>query len=106
VIKVWPALQTDPDADPTNHEHAFHRELWVDGKLINDEIRGDNSYYRVGMFENSPVWFLTGSESNRKDFNEEKQKHVDDIPMPCSTIAVWDKLLTDTEIASLGGVSK
>jgi hypothetical protein len=106
VIKVWPALQTDPDAQPDNHEHAFHRELWVDGKLVNDDLRGDNSYYRVGMFENSPVWFLTGSESSRNDFNQEKGKYVDDIPMPCSTIAVWDKLLSDEEIASLGGVSK
>jgi hypothetical protein len=106
VIKVWPALQTDPDADPTNHEHAFHRELWIDGKLVNDDLRGDNTYYRVGMFENSPVWFLTGSPGNHTEYDEQKGKYVYDIPMPCSTIAVWDKLLSDDEIASLGGVSK
>jgi hypothetical protein len=106
VVKVWPSVPEDPDFDPKNDPHSFHRELWIDGKLVEDQVRGDNTYYRVGMFERSPVWFLTGSDGTRNDFNQDKQRYWDDIPMPCSTIAVWDKLLTDDEIASLGGVSK
>jgi hypothetical protein len=106
VVKVWPAVPGDEGYNPNEADNPFHRDLWINGVKVEDIIRGDNTYYRVGMFENSPTWFLTGSEGDRTKFDEGKQRYVDNIHMPCSTIAVWDGLLTDDQIASLGGVSK
>jgi hypothetical protein len=112
VIKVWPAVEGDEGYNPADADHPFHRELWINGVKVGDQIRGDNTFYRVGFAENnipvgSPaavpgVWFLTGSDLNDTEPNY-------DVPMPCSTIAVWavwDGLLTDEQIVLLGNVSK
>jgi hypothetical protein len=112
VIKVWPAVEGepgyeyDPDGENADPNGSFHRELWVNGVKIEDQVRNGNTFFRVGFFENMPTWFLTGSEENRAYFDDGKQRYYDNIHIPCSTIAVWNKLLKDDEIASLGGVSK
>jgi hypothetical protein len=112
VIKVWPAVdgepgyEYNPDGENSDPNGSFHRELWVNGVKIEDQVRNDNTFFRVGFFENMPTWFLTGSETNRTYFDDGKQRYYDNIHIPCSTIAVWNGLLTDEEVTALGGVSK
>jgi hypothetical protein len=105
VIRICPAYPGDPGYNPEDANDPFRRAIWVNGVLIADEIRGDNSYYRAGFIENAPIWFLTGSDRDRNAYNEARG-YYDYAPMPCSTIAVWDRLLTDDEIIALGGVSR
>jgi hypothetical protein len=106
VIKVWPAVPGDEGYNPDDADHPYHRDLWVNGERIGDQIRGDNTLYRVAPIENTPIWFFAGSQADRDRYNETKQRYEDYIPIPCSTVAVWDRVLTDEEIISLGGVSK
>jgi hypothetical protein len=106
VIKVWPAVPGDEGYNPDDANHPFHRDLWVNGVRIGDQIRGDNTLFRVAPIENASIWFFTGSQADRDRYDEQKQRYQDYIPLPCSTIAVWDRVLTDEEIISLGGVSK
>jgi hypothetical protein len=93
VIKVW----------PDEEEPLFpHREVWSNGVLVSDQRRGEDFFERVGLFADSHIWFLSETHFGATMEGGEKYNHT----VPCSTIAVWDHLLTDDEIASLGGVSK
>ncbi|MDR1583737.1 MAG: Ig-like domain-containing protein [Prevotellaceae bacterium] len=58
------------------------------------ETLAESSGKFVAIYEGFPIKFLGGMPTG-ENFN-----------YSVSTIAVWDKLLTDEEIASLGGVSK
>jgi hypothetical protein len=103
VIKIWPFRQGEEIQGPevTDPDISFHREVWVDGTLINDGMRSDNSYFRVAFVEGAKVWFLSSAERDVEK-GDPKLNHS----IPCSTIAVWNRLLDPEEIVQLGGVSK
>jgi hypothetical protein len=103
VIKIWPVREGEESQGPegTEPDISFHREVWVDGTLISDIIRPDNSYFRAAFVEDAKVWFLSASEVEIEGGDLKQNNST-----PCSTIAVWDRLLTADEIVQLGGVSK
>jgi hypothetical protein len=99
VLTVYPVAEDEEgyEADVVK----FHRVVYSNGKLIGDIIRGDN-HSIIYIEENVPVWFLTMPEV---DFNN-PDGGSGDGSVPCSTIAVWNRVLSAAEVASLGGVSK
>jgi hypothetical protein len=77
---------------------AWTRKAYINGQVSNPELsytgsHGDIDVYRLNA--GTPVRFLMGAGNSETNH-----------PFDVSTIAVWDRLLTEDEIASLGGVSK
>jgi uncharacterized protein YjdB len=69
--------------------------VYVDGKPI--ETSTGRPLGNLWMFtwrENAPIYFLSDGSGNDGD----------DAVQPVASIAVWDRALTDQEVASLGGV--
>jgi hypothetical protein len=103
VIRMWPVREGEPAAEgltPGNPvQTAFHRELYINGVPIKDDVRDDNTYFRAAFVTDAKIWFLSESD-------DELETESENFPMPCSTIAVWNRLLDPEEILQLGGVSK
>lgn len=68
---------------------------FVDGRKV-ITAKGAGAGYRFDWDTVVPVYFLSDGEGS---FND-----GDDNPQPVAAIAVWDRLLTDDEVASLGRV--
>jgi hypothetical protein len=93
---VFSVIKEDPEGT------AWKCKAVINGLI--DQRDGDDKQYTVRegnditnyeLRENVPVRFLMAAGNN-------EDNHAYDV----STIAVWDRVLTDAEIASLGGVSK
>jgi uncharacterized protein YjdB len=69
--------------------------LYVDGKPVETAIgRPLGNTWMFAWRENLPVYFLSDGVGNDGD----------DAVQPVASIAVWNRALTDQEVASLGGV--
>jgi hypothetical protein len=91
----WVRLVIQYAADPENAPAGRLLNTYADGKLL--DASKDNVSLEMDLYEDLPIWFLTGSPSGATgDYN----------PYKVSTIAVWDRALTAEEVAALGGVSK
>jgi hypothetical protein len=84
------------------------RVLWMygDGQVLNDagEPKLKDFKPEQDLFADRPIYFLTGSPDGPAAPGPDKDGDYN--PFKVSTIAVWDRVLTPEEVASLGGVSK
>jgi hypothetical protein len=93
---VFSVIKEDPEGTAWKCKAVING--LVDQKDGDDKqytVRDGNDITNYELRENVPVRFLMAAGNN-------EDNHAYDV----STIAVWDRVLTDAEIASLGGVSK